>query len=342
MNAVGNGNDSVADEVAREETRPPEPLTPGELLRREREKRSMTQLHIAEELHLDVRLVDAIEGNRFEELGVPVFARGHLRQYATLVGLSPQFIIERYEAVVGQENVPTPIPAAVAERAAIMQRRSLAGPLWMGVALIAAMLGWWMWSTVAVPGDPLQQVVSEGPAEPVQSGSTAVPLPLPIEGEGTSPQMAEGASIASEPAASTAVTSTEVTSAPVAGTPATNAAVASASTPSAPAASAASESTAASQGESLKVRLEFSDASWTEIYDATGKRLMFGLGESGRARTVSGTPPLRVTLGKASAVSVQVNDRPVVVPRQAGRDSTRFLIAADGVVQMMSGEVSVE
>jgi cytoskeleton protein RodZ len=90
------------------------------------------------------------------------------------------------------------------------------------------------------------------------------------------------------------------------------------------------------------VRLEFSDASWTEIYDATGKRLMFGLGESGRTRTVSGTPPLRVTLGNASAVAVQVNDRPVVVPRQAGRDSTRFMIAAGGVVQMTSGEVPVE
>src|SRR5690606_5170280 len=102
MNAAGGSTDSAADDTARASSpERPESLTPGELLRREREKRSMTQLHIAEELHLDVRMVDAIEGNRFEELGVPVYARGHLRQYAALVGLSPQFIIERYEALAG-------------------------------------------------------------------------------------------------------------------------------------------------------------------------------------------------------------------------------------------------
>ena len=90
------------------------------------------------------------------------------------------------------------------------------------------------------------------------------------------------------------------------------------------------------------MRLVFNDASWTEIYDATGKRLMFGLGESGKVSTVSGTPPLRVTLGKASAVTVQVNDHAVVVPRRAGKDAAKFVVAASGTVQMASGEVPVE
>jgi cytoskeleton protein RodZ len=92
----------------------------------------------------------------------------------------------------------------------------------------------------------------------------------------------------------------------------------------------------------VRVKLEYSDASWTEIYDAEGKQLMFSLGEIGRVRTVSGTPPLRVTLGNASAVTVQVNERPVVVPRRAGRDSAKFSISADGQVQPMSDEVPVE
>jgi hypothetical protein len=57
---------------------------------------------------------------------------------------------------------------------------------------------------------------------------------------------------------------------------------------------------------------------------------------------VSGTPPIRVTLGKASAVTVQVNDRPVVVPRKSGKDAAKFVVAASGTVQMASGEVPVE
>ena len=92
----------------------------------------------------------------------------------------------------------------------------------------------------------------------------------------------------------------------------------------------------------VRVRLEYSDASWTEIYDASGKQLMFNLGEIGRVRTVTGTPPLRVILGNASAVAMQVNEQSVVVPRRAGRDSAKFVINAAGEVAPMSDEVPVE
>ena len=318
MNAAGDSNDSVPDDSV--QANPPEPaesLTPGELLRRERERRSITQLHIAEELHLDVRTVEAIEANRFEQLGVPVYARGHLRQYAALLGLSPQLIIERYEALTGRQEIPAPIPASVAVGASIgMERRSLAGPLWMGVALVALTMGWWIWSTVSAPGDPMDAALQEEfEAAPVDdttaetSPSAVLDVPAPVPG-GTQPA----------PTGSPAVTVERATG----------------TTASATAAAGA-----------VRMRLEFSDASWTEIYDANGKRLMFGLGESGQARTISGTPPLRVTLGKASAVTVQVNDQPIVVPRRAGKDAAKFVIGANGSVeiasgQMMSGEVPVE
>ena len=299
MNAAGDSNDRPADDSAKANTAA-EALTPGELLRREREKRSIAQLHIAEELHLDLRAVQAIEANRFDELGVPVYARGHLRQYATLLGLSPQFIIERYEALTGQHGVTvSPIPASTSGGMPVaMERPSLAGPLWMGVAMIALTLGWWIWSTVSEPGDPLAALQEQSVEGAPVDDSTAV-----------------------EPSAQSAVLDAP---APIPG-----------ATESAPA------STSTSAAAAVQMRLQFNEASWTEIYDANGKRLMFGMGESGAARTISGTPPLQVTLGKASAVTVQVNDRPVVVPRRAGKDAAKFVVAAGGTVQM-SGEVPVE
>jgi len=51
--------------------------------------------HVAEELHLDIRVIEALETNRFEALGAPVYARGHLRKYATLLGLSPATVLAR-------------------------------------------------------------------------------------------------------------------------------------------------------------------------------------------------------------------------------------------------------
>jgi len=83
----------------------------------------------------------------------------------------------------------------------------------------------------------------------------------------------------------------------------------------------------------VRVRLEFSEPSWTEIYDANGQRLMFDMGTPERVRTVTGVPPLRVNVGLASAVSAQVDERPIVIPRRAGRDGAKFLIEADGSVK---------
>jgi cytoskeleton protein RodZ len=297
MNAAGHSNEP--EPVGSTEPAP-DSLTPGELLRRERERRSITVLHIAEELHLDARAVAAIEDNRFEQLGPAVYARGHLRQYAALLGLSPQLIIERYEALAGVQAIPAPIPASVASAPIDMERRSLAGPLWSGVGLIALTMGWWLWSTVSTPGDPMQSAI---PDEAVTEAGS-LPSVLPPE-TADAPEPA----VQPPPPVSNAVPAT---------TASTTAAV------------------------EVRLRLQFNDPSWTEIYDATGKRLMFGLGESGKVSTLTGVPPIRVTLGRASAVTVQVNDRSVVVPRRAGRDAAKFVVTANGTVEMMSAQMSGE
>ncbi len=59
--------------------------SPGELLRRERERRMLSLQRAAEDLHLDTVTVEAIESDRFQALGAPVYAKGHLRKYATLL-----------------------------------------------------------------------------------------------------------------------------------------------------------------------------------------------------------------------------------------------------------------
>lgn len=87
---------------------------------------------------------------------------------------------------------------------------------------------------------------------------------------------------------------------------------------------------AASAGQvSLQVR--FTADSWVEIYDGSGKAVLYDLGQAGTQRSVTGTAPLSVTFGNAPAVALQVNGRAVAMPAPpAGQTVARFSIGPDG------------
>jgi len=271
--------------------------TPGTALRRAREQRNFSIQQIADELHLDLKIVHALEADDFFSLGAPVYARGYLRKYALLVGLDPEAVIAMYERLTDVPPTPTVMPVASAYQPP--QRISLRRPLLIIVSVAAlALLGW----VAVVLIERFQKAPAViAPAAQSQQTST-VPAPGSANTPATSLPLASATDV--EPTAS------ETSSAPAAAT-ATEAGVANA----------------------VSLRVQFSGSSWIEIYDGADKRLLYDIGQSGQTRTVSGQPPLRVTLGMSSAVTLAVNDRPVPVPRRPGRDATRFTVSADGTVR---------
>jgi cytoskeleton protein RodZ len=75
----------------------------------------------------------------------------------------------------------------------------------------------------------------------------------------------------------------------------------------------------------------YSAASWTEVYDATGRRLLYGLSTGPGTHKLTGVPPLSVILGDANDVTIEISGRPASISRFVRSDhSARFLIAADG------------
>ncbi|HTJ15337.1 MAG TPA: RodZ domain-containing protein [Steroidobacteraceae bacterium] len=266
------------------------PDTPGGMLRAERERRGYSVQHAAEEMHLDVRVIEALEANRFEELGAPVYARGHLRKYASILGLSPATVLSRYEALGGMPVDPTPIPTTLATPVRVVERRRMSKvPLWIAAAIvIVAGLAWLAFELLQK-----REAASATTSEVVEP--TVAQEPPNVD----TPSV-------SEPAAQVPAPVTQV------------------------AASAPPPRTTAGD---VRLRLEFTEPSWAEIYDASGQRLMFDMGTPGRVRTVAGAPPLRVNIGLASAVNAQVDDRPIVIPRRSGKDGAKFVIEADGSVK---------
>ena len=154
------------------------PDTPGGMLRAERERRGYSMQQVAEDLHLDVKVIEALETNRFVVLGAPVYAKGHLRKYAMLLSLSPATVLERYEAMSGTPDVPTPVPVAMTTPVVERRRVSKVPFLIVAAIVVAAGLAWLVFEFLRGPGSN-SSVTSEVPAATVQQPAPARPRSTP-------------------------------------------------------------------------------------------------------------------------------------------------------------------
>lgn len=129
----------------------------GQVLKAAREKRGTTLADAAGKLRVDVAVLEALEGERFDELGAPVFVRGHLRHYAELLGEAPDALQAMYaghdSAGIAPDLTRAPRikdrrPARVRVQGSARHRRGrlllaigllvLAGVLWWGLVAKAA------------------------------------------------------------------------------------------------------------------------------------------------------------------------------------------------------------
>lgn len=72
--------------------------SPGRMLRAERESREWSVQQVANDLHLTMHYVSALEADEFDKLPGDVFVRGYMRSYALLLGLDPDEVLQRYRA----------------------------------------------------------------------------------------------------------------------------------------------------------------------------------------------------------------------------------------------------
>jgi cytoskeleton protein RodZ len=284
------------------------PSSPGARLKREREAQGLTEQQAAEALNLDPGVIAALEANDFGSLGAPVFVKGHLRRYAGQLGLAEDEIVGAYERSKQQLGEPTLVPKARLEMAPVRGR-----PRWPWVVggtavflVAAAVLGY-----VSEHGLPWSSDAGGEPASAPAPATVPDELPAAVE---TVPQRS----------------------------PATEAAPAPGTQPGAPAATApagaggtaavATPAVAPPGPGQVSLQLRFSGDSWVEIFDGSGKAVLYDLGKTGSERTVTATAPLSVTLGNAPAVSIAVNGRALPAPPSQGAVA-HFSIGADGTLR---------
>jgi len=274
---------------------------PGPSLRRAREALGLTEQQAAEQLNLDATIVRALENDDLAALGAPVFARGHLRRYGTLLGLSAETLLTAYERSASQLAQPSLVPHSRLEMAPVRGR-----PRWPwaigGAVLFLLAAG-------------LVAYISEyGLTLPQWDASRDKPAPVALE---TTDDMDTGFTVA-EQVAETGAGGTD----PIPATGGPEAAAA------APAPDAAAPVVPPGH---VSVSVSFAADSWAEIYDGSGQAVLYDLGRAGTQRMIAAAAPLSVTFGNAPGVTLVVNGRATALPPlPAGQSVARFTIAADG------------
>ena len=285
-------------------------ITPvGPRLKAERERRGLSAQKVADELRLDGWIIDALETEDYERVGPSVFAKGHLKRYAAFLGLPTAEIMAGYETRVHAPEPPAAQPANVrlrtddAPAVSNLPLPQIVGSV-AAVLLVLGVLWWKPWhqrGTAAVQSQPPAAAPGASDADSAaNSGADAAFAPA------SRPSSASAASLPSTPPAAAAANLAP------AGAP---------------------EQNAAGVGHA-RLRLSFSADSWVDVHDAAGRRAFAGNGRANSVRTVAGIAPMRVYLGYASGVQLEINNRAVAIgPQFVSGDVARFEAGADGVLR---------
>ncbi len=265
----------------------------GERLAAARRAHEISATDIAKELHLDEMKIRALEKNDFAVLGAPVFAKGHLRKYAELVGVPIDDVLADYYELNRSAGAP-PVVGPVRK----FRRDISLGPWVTGgiiVIIVASTAYWWF---------------TRGPALPLSQSDSMRLASFVADAGDTSGQ---------ETAAESAAIVSESESEPLAGveelspqkiTLASAAPLASEPDPF------VEETSALPQ---VQVELVFTGECWTEVTDGAGRRLFYDLGTAGRVVAVAGDEPLHIVLGDTENVVVAVDGRDYSIPDSARR-----------------------
>jgi cytoskeleton protein RodZ len=277
------------------------PGAPGPQLKAEREKRGMSLQKAADELHLDAWVIDALETGDYPRIGPAVYAKGHLKRYAGLLGLPAAAIMAGYEA----RGTPAPAVTLTSQSARMagaqheQQLNNVSPGRTFGVAVaLVVLIGvvWWRpWQHQRAP-------VSAPAASPSAAEPVAAPVMAQTAEDQPAPRPLASPVLARDVPVATAQYDGNQAALPGAGR--------------------------------ARLRLSFSADSWVDVHDASGKRAFAGNGLANSVKTISGAAPLRVYLRAGSGVALEINDRAVAIgPQFFAGDVARFEAGADGVLR---------
>ncbi len=269
---------------------------PGQMLSEARKKLSMSVDDVAEKLKFKQGLVNEIEADDFDQKLPATFNRGYLRSYAKLVNVDIDEVISAYDMLGIAEVQRSEMQSFsnLTEKQAEHSRL-----MWFSYLIVAILFGlmvlWWLQTSETTIPEKIKSVIEQPIAKSEQSVADTVKakknndeknqpeitltnktIQVPVEVTTDSAIVPEADELTTHATEQVIIDEKPLTLA----------------------------NEAAQELELSVAIFTFSGDCWVNIYDDTGERIAWGVKKSGYVMTVSGKPPLKVTLGKPELASI--------------------------------------
>ncbi len=291
-------------------------ILPGAVLSAERKRRGFTIKEIAAQLFLTEKQINALEMDDYDRFPASIFVTGYIRNYARLLDLPSDPLIELFTAQ-GAQSAPELNRGSRTDSHIKAHKPSL--DLRIVGAVIAAVvlvpLLWWGMSpsdeTMTAAGVTSDEMAAANSELVVPFNESRDAFNTPVEVVSSPalmnislPEVREApAALNEEMVVFDVITDVEAPPIPE---------------------FIADKALAATLPD--KLALTFTAESWTEITDANGRRVMFDLGKPGQTRALSGTAPFKVLFGYSPGVSMVYNGEPFDQSKFARGKVARFTL----------------
>lgn len=256
----------------------------GAQLRQAREARGMSIASVSNAIKLAPRQVEAIESDDFGQLLSPTYARGFIRNYASLLGLDAQALLGRLDQqhvcatpqLIEQANVGVTMPNQSGRRKWLLPLIALIVPAIVALSLYAWFEFW-----------PAAPQFADGVTVESEASSPASPV---------------------EPSFGALVESTQMLPDVVALSPSYAAAESVDSAASVPA-DALMQPVVALPGQ-RQLSFTFATDSWVEMRDGSESILFSEVNRAGSTRVLNATFPVSLVIGNARSVTLHIDGVP--------------------------------
>ena len=311
----------------------------GAMLRDARQRMDLEISAVAASLHLEARIVVALEEGRQEELPAHAYVRGYVRRYARIVGLDAEQLVAMADASAVERGprtvvVPPPPKPSLADRA----NRHLGwvfGGIVAVVLVAAAVVLWivapsfnWLPWQDAAEREVAPTVIpnTQAPAGPTPAAASALPSSeAPREGV----TAAEGSFTAEvSPTAEGSFTADSSPTAEGSFTAEGSATTAEGSADPASGDEELAAASAAGQFEAAQDTLifRFEEDSWVEVRDRDRGLIHSELGKAGDVAEVRGDAPFDILIGYALGVRLTFNGDTVALAPHVRQSVARLVV----------------